>query len=231
MFGFYPSTIPSSIGRLPTGRICNMDFRAVQILSAGNPNFVSFHPKSRFNRLDERQLDMSQTALVTLLLQKDKAAFERLYVDYSNAIYGLCLQILKEEHLAEDALQETFVRIWRKIQTYDPSKGRLFTWMLNIARNIAIDMLRARESRKASQTSSIEDRAFAAKAPSVMMEVEHIGLKEVLAGLPGDQRKVIDLIYFLGYTQQEVSDEFGIPLGTVKSRVRLAMNYLRTKIK
>lgn len=178
----------------------------------------------------EKLDQLFQDSIVDRLLRHEKDAFEQLYDDYSAAIYGLTLKILKDEALAEDALQETFVRIWRKIQTYDASKGRLFTWMLNIARNISIDMLRARESRKVSQTSSLQQYSFDAKGPSTTMQVEHIGLREIVDGLPPDQKLVIDLIYFLGYTQSEVAEEFDIPLGTVKSRVRLAMNHLRAKI-
>jgi RNA polymerase sigma factor (sigma-70 family) len=178
----------------------------------------------------EKLDQLFQDSIVDRLLRHDKDAFEQLYDDYSAAIFGLTLKILKDEALAEDALQETFVRIWRKIQTYDSSKGRLFTWMLNIARNISIDMLRASESRKVSQTSSLDKYSFDSKGPSVTMDVEHIGLREVVDGLPPDQKLVIDLIYFLGYTQSEVAEEFDIPLGTVKSRVRLAMNHLRAKI-
>jgi RNA polymerase sigma factor (sigma-70 family) len=191
--------------------------------------------EARNEALEERNLNdhiqsVSQDELVDLLLQKSKKAFERLYDDYSAALYGLAYKILKEEELAEDALQETFVRIWRKIHTYDSSKGRLFTWMLNISRNICIDMLRANESRKTSQTSSIEDFSFDQKGPSTSTQVEHIGLREIVDGLPQEQQFVIDLIYFKGYTQAEVAEEFNIPLGTVKSRVRLAMNHLRARI-
>lgn len=178
---------------------------------------------------EARQL-VSENQVVDRLLRHDKEAFAELYDNYSSAIYGIALKILKDEALAEDALQETFVRIWRKIQTYDPSKGRLFTWMLNIGRNIAIDMHRANESRKASSTSSLQERAFDSKGPSTTVQVEGIGIREIVDGLPPEQKQVIELIYYLGYTQSEVAEEFDIPLGTVKSRVRLAMNYLRAKI-
>jgi RNA polymerase sigma-70 factor (ECF subfamily) len=174
--------------------------------------------------------NLSQEELVDLLLQRNRKAFEKLYDDYSAALYGLAFKILKDEAPAEDALQEAFVRIWKKIHTYDASKGRLFTWMLNITRNIAIDMLRASASRKSSQTSSIDDHSFDAKGPSHAQMTDHIGLREIVDGLPVDQKLVIDLIYFLGYTQAEVSEEYEIPLGTVKSRVRLAMKYLRGKM-
>lgn len=171
----------------------------------------------------------SQAGIVDRLLQRDRKAFEQLYDDYSAAIYGLVLKILRDEAMAEDALQDAFVRIWQKIHTYDESKGRLFTWMLNVARNIAIDKLRANTSRKAELTSSLSEGTIA-KGPSTTIQIDHIGIRELLDDLPPDQKLVIELIYFQGYTQAEVAEEFNIPLGTVKSRVRLAMNYLRSKI-
>ncbi len=171
----------------------------------------------------------SQAAMVDRLLQRDRKAFEQLYDDYSAAIYGLVLKILRDEAMAEDSLQDAFVRIWQKIHTYDESKGRLFTWMLNVARNIAIDKLRANTSRKAELTSSLSPN-IASKGPSTTLQIDHIGIREIVDGLPPDQKMVIELIYFQGYTQAEVAEEFEIPLGTVKSRVRLAMNYLRDKI-
>jgi RNA polymerase sigma factor (sigma-70 family) len=198
--------------------------------SSENASFATNTLLSGGHQVKEKSDQLLQDSIVDRLLRHDKKAFEELYEDYSAAIYGLAFKILKEEALAEDALQETFVRIWRKIQTYDPSKGRLFTWMLNIVRNIAIDMLRARESRKVTQTSSIHQFSFDSKGPSAAMQVEHIGLREIVDGLPPDQKLVIELIYFLGYTQSEVAEEYDIPLGTVKSRVRLAMNHLRAKI-
>jgi RNA polymerase sigma factor (sigma-70 family) len=180
--------------------------------------------------VERRMTQESQQVMVDLLLQRDRKAFERLYDDYSAAIYGLVLKILRDEAQAEDALQDTFVRIWQKIHTYDESKGRLFTWMLNLARNIAIDKLRANTSRKTELTSSLQLQHMDSRGPSTSMQVDHIGLNDLVAQLPPDQKMVIDLIYYLGYTQAEVSEEYGIPLGTVKSRVRLAMNHLRSKI-
>lgn len=200
------------------------------LVSKDNANFEVKISQSGEVQLEDRAEEIPQAQLIDLLLQRDKATFERLYDDYSAAIYGLTLKILKDEVLAEDALQETFVRIWRKIHTYDACKGRLFTWMLNIARNISIDMLRAAGSRKVAQTISIHEYSFDSKGPSTSMQVEHIGLREFVNGLPSDQKMVIELIYFLGYTHSEVAEEFQIPLGTVKSRVRLAMNHLRAKM-
>jgi RNA polymerase sigma-70 factor (ECF subfamily) len=193
-------------------------------------SFVKDRDQRQKAHLEGKITQESQQVLIDLLLQRDRKAFERLYDDYSAAIYGLVLKILRDEALAEDAMQDAFVRIWQKIHTYDESKGRLFTWMLNVARNIAIDKLRANGSRKAELTSSLQLQHMDSKGPSTLMQVEHIGVSELVSSLPPDQKMVIELIYFLGYTQAEVSEEFHIPLGTVKSRVRLAMNHLRSKI-
>jgi RNA polymerase sigma factor (sigma-70 family) len=192
--------------------------------------FVPDQKGSEKSHLEGAMTQASQAEMISLLLQRDRKAFERLYDDYSAAIYGLVLKILRDEALAEDALQDAFVRIWQKIHTYDASKGRLFTWMLNLARNIAIDKLRANTSRKAEMTSSLQGQGLEAKGPSTILQIDHIGLRELVDALPAEQQFVIDFIYFKGYTQAEVSEEFGIPLGTVKSRVRLAMNHLRDKI-
>jgi RNA polymerase sigma factor (sigma-70 family) len=198
-----------------------------------NQEFAKFAPVSEGSKgqfLEGRMMQGSQAELIDLLLQRDKKAFEKLYDDYSAAIYGLVLKILRDEAMAEDALQDAFVRIWQKIHTYDESKGRLFTWMLNVARNIAIDKVRANTSRGSERTSTLQLAHADSRGPSTTMQVEHIGLREMVDALPQDQKFVIELIYFLGYTQAEVAEEFGIPLGTVKSRVRLAMNQLRAKI-
>lgn len=198
-----------------------------------SPKIVRFAPDQnqvQKQRVERRMTQESQEVMIDLLLQRDRKAFERLYDDYSSAIYGLVLKILRDEAMAEDALQDAFVRIWQKIHTYDVSKGRLFTWMLNLARNIAIDKLRANTSRKAELTSSLQLQHMDSRGPSTTMQTDHIGITEMVAALPPDQKMVIDLIYYLGYTQAEVAEEFGIPLGTVKSRVRLAMNHLRSKI-
>lgn len=169
----------------------------------------------------------SEGEMVLRLRQQDKRAFEKLYDDYSDAIYGLSLAILKDEARAEDAVQETFVRVWRKIHSYDASKGRFFTWMLNIARNHAIDVLRAEQSRSAKDTIPAEHPIATTQGPSETIPIDNIGVRAFVEALSPEQKSLVDLIYFQGYTQQEAAEVLAIPLGTVKSRVRLAMNHLR----
>ena len=171
---------------------------------------------------------ISEASLVTLLKKKDRGAFDYLYDQYAGALLGVIGRIITRETIAEELLQDVFLKIWDRIETYDASKGKLFTWMLNIARNHAIDKIRSKEFSKAKKTCDIEnyvDRID--RGESVEQSVEAIGLHELLNALPDDQRFIIDLHYLKGYTQSEISEEFNLPLGTVKTRMRLAMKELR----
>lgn len=137
--------------------------------------------------------------------------------------------MVKHEDVAEEVLQDVFLKIWDKIDSYDSSKGKLFTWMLNIARNQAIDKTRSKEISKGRKTDDIDNLVGRIdKADYGEQKVDSIGLTEVLVKLPEEQRFVIEKLYLEGYTQSEVAEEFNIPLGTVKTRTRMAMIELRT---
>lgn len=163
---------------------------------------------------------------------KDQQAFARLYDSYSGAIYSIILQIVNDEELANDILQEVFVNIWRKIDMYDAEKGRLFTWMLNIARNASIDMLRSRGYRNSKKNQSIQENVdITAPGSTEQMNIDSIGLKKLLEKLKPEQRVLIDLSYFKGYTHEEIAEQEKIPLGTVKTRIRNALIQLREILK
>lgn len=163
---------------------------------------------------------------------KDQAAFARLYDSYSGAIYSIILQIVNDEELANDILQEVFINIWRKIEMYDAEKGRLFTWMLNIARNASIDMLRSRGYRNSKKNQSIQENVdITVPGNTEQMNVDSIGLKKLLEKLKPEQRVLIDLSYFKGYTHEEIAEQENIPLGTVKTRIRNALIQLREILK
>lgn len=141
---------------------------------------------------------------------------------------GVVSRIIKREEIAEEVLQDAFLKIWDRIDSYDPSKGKLFTWMLNITRNLAIDKTRSREFSKDKKTGDIENYVSRIdREGHTVQNVEAIGLHELLKSLPADQRFIIDQHYLKGYTQAEISEEFDLPLGTVKTRMRLAMKELR----
>ncbi len=163
---------------------------------------------------------------------KDEQAFARLYDSYSGAIYSVILQVVSDEELASDILQEVFVNIWRKIDLYDAQKGRLFTWMLNIARNASIDMLRSRGYRNSRKNQSIRENVDIAGAGNTeQLNIDSIGLRKMLEKLKPEQRVLIELSYFKGYTHEEIAEQEKIPLGTVKTRIRNALIQLREILK
>jgi RNA polymerase sigma factor (sigma-70 family) len=172
---------------------------------------------------------ITENELVKGLQQKDKTALSYLYDNYSAALYGIVYRILQSEELAEEILQDVFLKIWDKIETYDSSKGKLFTWMLNVARNQAIDKTRSKEISKNHKTKSID--AVVNKIDReeyIEQKVDGIGIKEILKKLPEEQRFIVEHLYFKGYSQSELAEEYNIPLGTVKTRLRTAMKQLRT---
>jgi RNA polymerase sigma factor (sigma-70 family) len=166
--------------------------------------------------------------LLLRLRNRERAALETLYTHYSGALYGAIVRIIKQEALADEILQDTFLRIWDKIDMYDAAKGRPFTWMLNIARNLAIDKTRSKEISQQLKTGDIENYVSALDGQRTdAVEVDAIGLRETLHRLPDEQRFVVEHLYWKGYTQAELAEESGIPLGTIKTRLRLGMIELR----
>ena len=165
--------------------------------------------------------------IVSLLKQKDKEAIPILYDQYASALYGVILKIVGSQQIAEDVLQETFIKIWRNGDQYDPKKGRLFTWLLNIARNTAIDKRRSAGFKKNSKNQLLESSVYYREGLTTSNNPDHIGLRELVDGLDEKYRQILELVYFKGFTQSEVVKELNIPLGTVKSRTRIALRELR----
>ncbi|HMT10224.1 MAG TPA: sigma-70 family RNA polymerase sigma factor [Ignavibacteria bacterium] len=151
-----------------------------------------------------------------------------MYDKYSAFLYGIIVRIVHSEETAEDVMQEVFVKIWKNIGSFDPEKAKLVTWIGNIARNLAIDKIRSKEYKNSLQNHDIEDYVnIIEESPSSAFNPEHIGVKEMLEKLTPEHRVLIDMVYFQGYTQAEVSVKLGIPLGTVKTRIRSALINLR----
>ena len=170
----------------------------------------------------------SEEELVILLQNKDQKAFSYLYDNYAGALNGVIYRMVDNRELAEDILQEAFIKIWNNFSNYDHLKGRLFTWMLNITRNLTIDTLRSKGYKKQTKISSDENSVSNYTDDSKVAErFDSMGLRKQLVNLKPEQRSIIDLAYFNGYTQDEISKELGIPLGTVKTRMRTAILELR----
>ena len=166
--------------------------------------------------------------MVRRLRARDRSALEYLYDHYSGALYGAIFRIIQKESIAEEVLQDAFLKIWDKFDSYDSSRGRLFTWLLNVSRNQAIDKTRSKEISKDRKTGDLEKVVSKVDSQGyIEQSIESIGVKDTLKNLPAEQQFVVEYLYLKGYTQSELAEEFNIPLGTVKTRLRLAMQQLR----
>jgi len=173
----------------------------------------------------------SEQELVSQLLKQNGQAFSYLYDNYSPALFGVINQIISDKEVAADVLQDVFVNIWKKIGLYDDTKGRLFTWMLNIARNAAIDKLRSRSYQDSLKNQPLTENVNTIKSNSVVNPQQNdIGLKKQVSRLREEYRVLIDLSYFQGFTHEEISKILDLPLGTVKTRIRSALTQLRTML-
>ena len=174
---------------------------------------------------------LPEPVLIDLLRSKEKSGLSYLYDRYSGALYGVIIRIIQKESVAEEVLQDVFIKIWNRIDGYDESKGKLFTWMVNIARNQAIDKVRSKEMTRERKTADLENLVSKIDRGNFLEQsTDGIGVKELLNRLPQEQQFIVDHLYLKGYTQSELAEEFNIPLGTVKTRVRLAMEQLRSML-
>ncbi|QCX00427.1 sigma-70 family RNA polymerase sigma factor [Aggregatimonas sangjinii] len=175
---------------------------------------------------------MNLEALVQRFQEKDITAFETLHGMYAENICGVINTIVRNDALAQEICQDVFVKIWNKADTYSTSKGRFFTWILNIARNAAIDEVRSKSHKQQKRNLSADyfvgilDRATEEETT-----VDTRGLKKMIKKLKVKCLEIIEMIYYRGYTQKEVAEELEIPLGTVKTRNRSCISQLRDNMK
>ncbi len=162
------------------------------------------------------------------LLSKDQKKFALIYDHFSGALLGIINRIVKNDEQAEDILQDVFLKIWNASDSYDPKKSRLFTWMLNIARNTSIDYLRSKQGQFDKTVQPVERLYFLYEVNG--SHHEHIGLKKLVGDLKTEHKEIIDLAFFEGYTQNEIAEILQIPLGTVKTRCRKAISTLRESL-
>ncbi|WP_443944652.1 RNA polymerase sigma factor [Pedobacter sp. AW1-32] len=171
---------------------------------------------------------LTEPQIVLGLQSKDSQVLKTIYSMYSSALYGVISRIVINTELAEDVLQETFVKIWQSAGNYDESKGRLFTWMMNIARNLSIDKLRSKDFKNSLKNQDIENNvSFVEEQNKVTFNPDVLGVKQLVDNLKPDLKEVLDLVYYKGFTHVETAERLNLPLGTVKTRVRLAIIELR----
>ncbi|MDO6736582.1 RNA polymerase sigma factor [Wenyingzhuangia sp. 2_MG-2023] len=162
--------------------------------------------------------------------EKDLKAYEQLYNMYHKSMLGVIYNILQDEDLSKDILQEVFLKVWNNIESYSSKRGRFFTWLLNISRNAAIDKTRSKEYKELKKNQSIDIFVNISQPEEKEISDEEKTLYTKIQKLSENCRKLIDLIFYKGYTQKETSEELDIPLGTVKTRSRSCLNSLKLSI-
>ncbi len=163
--------------------------------------------------------------IVELLKAGDERAIGLLYDHYADALYGVAIKVTHEEELAQDVLQESFIKIWKNAHKYDATKARLFTWLFRVVQNTAIDKVRSRQRKQAKEIQTEDSNVY--HLTTAPLAIEHMDIQTHANGLEDKYRIVIDALFFQGMTQQEASDELNIPLGTVKSRLKIGLRELR----
>lgn len=170
----------------------------------------------------------TEEELVFLLQKKSREGFDYLYKNYSGVLYGIIRKTIQDEQTAQDVLQDVFVKIWNNISQFDPAKGRIYTWMINIARNAAIDKLRSKGEIMKSKIQTGENVVYnLEQGLKTEQKVDTIGLNKLIEGLKPEYQTIINLAYFKGFTLDEIAKTLDIPLGTVKTRMRHAIQLLR----
>lgn len=171
---------------------------------------------------------MEMEELVKKFQNKDVKAFEKLYAMYSDSMHGVIYNIVRDHNVAEEVMQDVFVKVWQKSENYSKQKGRFFTWILNIARNAAIDKTRSKSFKKVKQNLNADFFVdIIQTSESLDDKTNAIGIKAFVHKLDEKCKIVIDLLYFKGYTQSEASETLNIPIGTIKTRNRNCIKILR----
>jgi RNA polymerase sigma-70 factor (ECF subfamily) len=174
---------------------------------------------------------MNQELLILQFQNKDVKAYEKLYNLYCDSISGVVNNIVKNENIAQEITQDVFIKAWNKADTYSEKKGRFFTWLLNIARNSAIDYTRSKKFKQSKQNLNSDFFVDILESSSSLdNSTNTIGLKEFVTKLSDKCKAVIELLYFKGFTQKEASEELNMPLGTIKTRNRSCIGELRTML-
>jgi RNA polymerase sigma-70 factor (ECF subfamily) len=165
---------------------------------------------------------MTQEELLVLVYRKDERAFTHIYDMYSKSLFSV-INVLVSNREEADVLQEVFVKIWKNIDSYNESKGRFYTWILNIARNTSIDKLRSKNFNNSQKNLSSDNFVHLLDDNKLVDKVDTIGINEFVKKLKPKCIQIIDLLFFKGYTQQEASEELEIPLGTVKHTIEIVL--------
>jgi RNA polymerase sigma-70 factor (ECF subfamily) len=170
----------------------------------------------------------TEESLVAALKNRENVAFKHLYINYRGALYNIILQLITDQETANDVLQDVIITVWKQIDKYDASKGKLFTWLVRLTRNAAINKLRSKVYKSQTKNDNIDNYVVVLEEKNKGTEnINRIGLREQVHRLKEDYKNVIELSYYSGFTQEEIAKALNIPLGTVKTRLRNALLELR----
>ncbi|TMK75207.1 MAG: sigma-70 family RNA polymerase sigma factor [Actinobacteria bacterium] len=205
-----------------------MCITAENALAAGFPSLLRLRPAAGGGAPVRREVaQLSDEALVEAIARSDEAALGELYDRFGRVAYGLALKILRDAALAEDAVQEAFLQVWRGAGGYRADRARASTWLLTFVHRRAVDLVRREERRRAEPADSLPEPsgpgADEAAAASSRREI----VQQALQRLPAEQREPIELAYYGGLTQSELAERLGQPLGTIKSRMFTGLQRLR----
>jgi RNA polymerase sigma factor (sigma-70 family) len=170
---------------------------------------------------------LSDEALVALCARSDQAALAELYDRYGRVAYGLALRILRDEGLAEDAVQEGFLAVWKSAARFVPERAHASTWILTLVHRRAVDLVRRSERRRAEPLESAVDETGGSTEDLAWLHLERERVQSALRKLPDQQREALELAYYGGFTQSELAERLGQPLGTIKSRMFAGLSRLR----
>jgi RNA polymerase sigma-70 factor (ECF subfamily) len=171
---------------------------------------------------------LSDEAVVALVARSDEVALAELYDRYGRPAYGLALRVLRDDALAEDAVQEAFLAIWRGAGKYLPERAKASTWIMTLVHRRAVDLVRREERRRAEPLPDVEaDTGGPSAADTAWLRLERERVQAALRQLPDQQREAIELAYYGGFTQSELAERLGEPLGTIKSRMFAGLARLR----
>jgi len=170
---------------------------------------------------------LSDEALVLLVARSDEVALGELYDRFGRVAYGLALRILRDEALAEDAVQDAFLGLWRSAGSFIPERAKASTWILTLVHRRAVDLVRREQRRRAEPIEGAPEPAVGSAEEAAWLRLDRERVQGALAQLPDQQREAIELAYYGGYTQSELAERLGQPLGTIKSRMFSGLTRLR----
>jgi len=171
---------------------------------------------------------MELESLISKFQNKDEKAFETLYNMYRDSMHGVIYNIVRDHEIAQEVMQDVFIKAWYNAESYSAKKGRFFTWLLNIARNAAIDKIRSKSYKNSGKNLNAEFFVDILKdSDDLNATTDAIGIKKFVAKLAKKCIEVIELLYFKGYTQKEASETLEMPIGTIKTRNRNCIKELR----